>query len=99
MSVVRFALVIAVLGFPLGAWAQTTYGGQPIDVFTGVVTAPANILAQGGAYIGVADGVAGVKFNPASVANRFAYNGDEYWDWDWNVDFTVLGVADLGETD
>ncbi|MEO0813833.1 MAG: hypothetical protein AAFY60_13280, partial [Myxococcota bacterium] len=76
------------------ARAQSPYEGQPLDIYSGVVTAPAGILAQGGAYIGVAEGAAGIKFNPASIPNRFAYFTDEYWDWDWNLDFTVLGVAD-----
>lgn len=97
---VRWSVVVSVLLLPAVALAQAPpYEGQPVDIYTGVVTAPAGILAQGGAYIGVAEGAAGMKFNPASVANRFAYFTDEYWDWDWNLDYTILGLADLGEQD
>lgn len=78
---------------------QTPYSNEPVDIYVPVVTAPAAILAQGGAQIGIAEGAAGLKFNPASVVNRFAYDDGEWWDWDWNLDFTVLAPAQLETND
>lgn len=78
--------------------AQIPYAEQPVDIYVPVVTAPAAILAQGGAYIGVADGAAGIKFNPASVANRLPYDEGEWWNWDWNADFNSTG-SDAVRTD
>lgn len=81
------------------AHAQAAYDREPVDIFQGVVTAPASILANGGAVIGVAEGAAGMTFNPASVANRFAYGSNAWWDWDWNLDWTILAPGDLSNTD
>ncbi|MEO1481216.1 MAG: hypothetical protein AAFU77_03860 [Myxococcota bacterium] len=79
--------------------AQSPYANEPVDIYVPVVTAPAAILAQGGAHIGIAEGAAGFTFNPASVANRFAYDDGEWWDWDWNFDVTALAPAQLDDTD
>ncbi len=82
------------------ARAQTPYDpNQPVDVSPTIVSAPPAVLSQGGAYIGIAEGVAGMKFNPAALGNRFAYFGNDWFDWDWNIDFTILAPSDLLEVD
>lgn len=98
----RFLGPLAVLASVVAASqarAQVPYDREPVDIFQGVVTAPASILANGGAVIGVAEGAAGMTFNPASVANRFAYGSNAWWDWDWNLDWTILAPGDLSNTD
>jgi hypothetical protein len=52
---------------------------------------PANITGLAGAFVSVAEGAGAQLQNPAAVANRYAYDGHLWFDWDFSVD--VLGVG------
>jgi len=85
---------------PALAGAQGFDGTQGMDTYTGPVISPARILGLGGAYVAVAEGLAGALENPAAVAqrNRHLARG---WDWDglltWYLpDPREVGSQDLG---
>src|SRR5690606_11709824 len=69
--------------------------GEPIDTsnFTldlhqGPVLAGSRVVGLGGAYVPIAEGVAGYAFNPAAVALRVPWSTD-YLDWDDDGGFTL----------
>jgi len=89
--------VIALLSIANGRAALT---GAPIvdnnyrlDLRQGPVTGSAKQVALGGAYIGIAEGIASLGSNPAGVAFR-PTRSTEKFDWDWTA-----GVNDLASND
>jgi len=64
-----------------------------LDLRQGPVMGSARQVALGGAYIGVAEGIASLNSNPAGVAFRLA-RSTENFDWDWTV-----GLNDLKSND
>jgi len=90
------ALVVALA--PAGGSAQAFDGTQGVDTYTGPVISPARILGLGGAYVAVAEGLAGAQANPAAVAqrNRHLARG---WDWDWLLTWYVPEPRDVARQD
>lgn len=85
-------LVTSALCVSRGAVADVDLGdqGQPIrtsnytiDLYEGPVLAGARVVGLGGAYVPLAQGVAGYAFNPAAVAQRTPWSVD--W-FDWELD-------------
>jgi hypothetical protein len=68
-----------------------------IDVFQGPILAPSDIIGIGGAYAGVAEGIAGLGVNAAAPAVREAYNVS-YFNWDFSpsisIPFNLFGPRD-----
>jgi len=65
-----------------------------VEFSNGPIIAPANVVGRGGAEIGIAEGSGSQSLNPAAVANRFSYNGGEWFDWDWSVGWFLVGIGD-----
>lgn len=85
---------LSVLGALLAtpAAAQTLDDSYAVELTRGPVTGPAQIVGMGGAVTSLAAGAGAQVFNPAAIANRYEYNPDEFFDWDFEVDgfFTQL---------
>jgi hypothetical protein len=84
----------------LCAEARSEINGPPIvdnnynlDLRQGPVMGSARQVALGGAYIGVAEGIASLNSNPAGVAFRLERSTAKF-DWDWTV-----GLNDLKSND
>jgi hypothetical protein len=80
--------------------AQAALNGPPIqdnnyrlDLRQGPIVGSAKQVALGGAYIGIAEGIASLNSNPAGVAFRPARSTTTF-DWDWTA-----GVSNLASTD
>jgi len=61
------------------------------------VISSGRIMSLSGAYVGIAEGVDGLFYNPAAVANRYPFSLD-WWDWDLDVGFlfpTAIGDLDF----
>lgn len=94
----KLFLFIALLFFCVEARSEII--GPPIqdnnyslDVRQGPIIGSARQVALGGAYIGVAEGIASLNSNPAGVAFRLERSKTEF-DWDWTV-----GVNNLKSND
>jgi len=77
--------------------------GEPIrtsnytlDLYEGPVLAGSRIVGLAGAYVPLAEGVAGFSFNPASAAKRAPWSSG--W-FDWEIDGGVTLPASLTGTD
>ncbi len=83
---------------PAGAPGQAFDGIQGVDTYTGPVISPARVLGLGGAYVAVAEGLAGAQSNPAAVGqrNRHLARG---WDWDWLLTSYVPPPRDVARQD
>jgi hypothetical protein len=81
-------VVLAMLVAPAAAWAQdgAPLGADPrrLDVFLGPVQGSSRAVGLSGAFASIAEGVEGLLWNPAAVANRYPYSLD-WWDWDLDV--------------
>jgi len=82
------------------AVARSSINGPPIqdnnynlDLRQGPVIGSARQVALGGAYIGVAEGIASLNSNPAGVAFRLKRSKTKF-DWDWTA-----GVNNLESND
>ena len=80
--------------------SQAALNGPPIqdnnyrlDLRQGPIIGSAKQVALGGAYIGIAEGIASLNSNPAGVAFRPPRSTDAF-DWDWTA-----GVVNLGSKD
>jgi hypothetical protein len=80
------AAVLAALTASRAAAAQPVDNDYAIDLFQGPILAPTRVLAMGGAYAGLAEGLAGVVANAAAPAVRHAYSTN--W-WEGELDFSV----------
>jgi hypothetical protein len=89
------ALVAAVLTAG-GAVGQEDPRSYEVELFTGPLIAPANVVGMSGAFIGIAEGAAGMLFNPAAVANRNHHTGNQWFDWDWAIDWLNVGAGASG---
>jgi hypothetical protein len=65
-----------------------------LDLRQGPIIGSARQVALGGAYIGVAEGIASVSSNPAGVAFRLERSKTEF-DWDWTVGLNNLKSNDF----
>lgn len=83
------AVVATALAFPGRAAAQGAVGGRAVDAYSGVAVGSGRVVALGGAYVGIAEGLGGAPVNPASVAHRRRDLG-RGWDLDGTLSFFVL---------
>lgn len=92
------AAALALALAPAGAPGQAFDGTQGVDTYTGPVISPARVLGLGGAYVAVAEGLAGAQSNPAAVGqrNRHLARG---WDWDWLLTSYVPPPRDVARQD
>lgn len=82
----------------LAAAAGPFDGTQRLDAATGVVVSSSRVLGLAGAYAAVAEGLDGVRSNPAAVAQR-ERNLDRGWDWDFVLSWLAPQPADLPHLD
>ena len=69
------ALAVALQLAPAAARAQALKDNRyAIDLFQGPVLAPSDVIGIGGAYAGVAEGIAGMVSNAAAPAVRESYD-------------------------
>jgi hypothetical protein len=85
----------------LCAEARSEISGPPIqdnnynlDLRQGPILGSARQVALGGAYIGVAEGIASLNSNPAGVAFRLERSTTKF-DWDWTAGLTDLTSKDF----
>lgn len=78
LSLIAPARATAQDGGPLGPEPRR------LDVFLGPVQGSSRAVGLSGAFVSIAEGVEGVLWNPAAVANRYPYSLD-WWDWDLDV--------------
>jgi len=84
------AAICALLLAPQAALAANP--GYQVEVFQGPVVSSQRVVGMGGAYIGLAEGVAGHLDNPAAFAVRSVFSGNPEVDWDFGVAlFDVIG--------
>src|SRR5262245_30192647 len=65
-----------------------------LDLRQGPVLGSARQVALGGAYIGVAEGIASLNSNPAGVALRVERSKSKF-DWDWTAGANGLESKDF----
>lgn len=82
----RPALGLCVLLAASPAAAQQLDESYAVELTRGPVTGPAQIVGMGGAVSSLAAGAGAQIFNPAAIANRYEYNPDEFFDWDFEID-------------
>lgn len=85
----KVLILLILLGLPLSA------ASQGIELSKTVVTGDPRVVGLGGAYTSIAEGLAGVAFNPASLGNRNPT--DKTW-WTWDAAFG-LSFHPLENTD
>lgn len=83
-SATLFCLSSAAL--PARATAQNIDETYSVELSRGPVTGPAQIVGMGGAVTSLAAGAGAQIFNPAAIANRYEYNPDSFFDWDFEID-------------
>ena len=67
----RLALGLALASLVSGAARAAPFdGSQPVDAYTSMGAVNSRVLALGGAFVGVAEGLGGVGANPAAIAQR-----------------------------
>lgn len=71
--------LVACLGAPSVARAQQLN----VDFFQGPVVNSSRVTGLGGAFVGVAEGADGTLINPSSLAVRYPYTLDDWFDWDF----------------
>lgn len=93
-SLLAGAAVLAACTTALPAAAQTEPSGAPtrndftVDLYQGPILAPTRVVALGGAYAGVAEGIAGFVANAASPAVRAAHSAS-WLELDLDASFSV----------
>lgn len=76
--------------------AQSYRPSTPVEIYVAPIVAPANILGMGGAAQALATGSGALLMNPASMAVRYDYNGANWFDWDFSLDYLVsAGNTDI----
>jgi hypothetical protein len=88
------ALALSLL--PAAARAQATL--PPVDTAAGPTVAGGRVLGLGGAFVAVAEGVAGASVNPAAAAQR-PPRLDRGWDVDGILTWYVPARGELSRTD
>ncbi len=101
MTVLR-TIVVALLALALPVSARAA-DPEPIEdtdwtlgLHQGPIIGSVRVLGLGGSFVGVGEGVEGLLYNPASLANRSSRSQD-WFEWDFGFDWLVLGP--LGEVD
>jgi hypothetical protein len=90
----HLAVLLLVVGAaPLPAAAQVYDPSYAVEVYRGALIAPVNIVGMGGAHLSVAEGSAAQAWNPAAIANRYPYDGNDWFTWDWSLDYMGLGTG------
>lgn len=89
----RVAFVVAALTLPSIASAQQLDDSYAVELTRGPVTGPAQIVGMAGAVTSMAAGAGAQSFNPAAVANRYPYNADSFFDWDFEIDGFFTQIA------
>ncbi|MHC5036969.1 MAG: hypothetical protein ACYTHM_06625 [Planctomycetota bacterium] len=86
------SVVIAIAGARLAQaeYAPLTDGRYRIDLNLGPVLGSTRVIGLGGAYASIAEGAAGITYNPASVAHRPRYSY-EWFAWDLTFDYIAPG--------
>jgi hypothetical protein len=88
---------LAALG-ALVAAAGPFDGTQRLDAATGVVVSSSRVVGLAGAYAAVAEGLDGVRSNPAAVAQRDRHL-ERGWDWDFVLAWLAPQAGDLARQD
>lgn len=96
--VARLAAALALALAAASAAPQGFDGTQPLDAYTGLVLSEGRIIGLGGAVVGVAEGPAAARFNPAAVAQRYRHL-DRSWDLSGVLTWFLPSVTDLGGQD
>ncbi len=86
-------MLIALLGIALPCafvQAQSTINNNnySIDVFTGPVLGPGRLIGMGGANTALANGIDGVRWNPAAYSARAPWDLD-WFTWDLTLNLTL----------
>lgn len=79
-------MFVVVASFATTAQAQQLDDTYSVEITRGPVTGPAQIVGMAGAVTSMAAGAGAQQFNPAAVANRYEYNPDSFFDWDFEID-------------
>lgn len=89
------ALSLMLHGAPAAADKKLAGQGKPIatssytiDLYEGPILAGSRIVGLAGAYVPIAEGVAGYAFNPAAVAQRVPWSTD-WFDWELDAGLTL----------
>ncbi len=95
-------LVAAVVVAPGIAAAQPiTQPGWRVAIEPGPVLGSARTIGMAGAFAAVAEGAAGLRWNPAAAANRistYPASQEQRSDWDLSADF-IFGLVKTAESD
>lgn len=100
----RWALVAATaaLAVPRGVAAQPiTEPGWRVAIEPGPVLGSARTIGMAGAFAAIAEGAAGLRWNPAAAANRistYPASQEQRSDWDLSFDF-IFGLVKTAESD
>lgn len=89
--------LLAALG-ALVAAAGPFDGTQRLDAASGVVVSSSRVVGLAGAYAAVAEGLDGVRSNPAAVAQRDRHL-ERGWDWDFVLAWLAPQPGDLANQD
>ncbi len=96
---------LAALLFASAEAAAQAKNGDPIessdytlDLYDGPVLAGSRVIGLGGAYVAVADGIAGYEANPAAVAHRVPWSVD-WFDWELDGGITLPASLENGDFD
>ncbi len=90
------AVLLALI--PVAAAGAPFDGTQGFDAYTGPVISSGRVVGLAGAYVGVAEGLAGAPSNPAAVAQRERHLARS-WDWDGVVTWYLPNVGDISRQD
>ncbi len=100
MTARRATCVLLALALPASAAAAEPVpivdNDWTLGLHQGPVVGSVRVVGLGGSYVGVGEGVEGLLYNPASLANRSSRSQD-WFEWDIGFDWVVLGP--LGEVD
>lgn len=80
------------------AWAAAQSGGRALDTYTGTVLASGRVTGLAGAYVGVAEGLAGLPVNPAAVAQRRRHL-DRGWDLEGHLTWYAPQLNEVARQD
>lgn len=58
-----------------------------IDFFQGPLVSSGRVVGMGGAFVSVAEGADAHLVNPGSLAIRYPYVADDWFDWDYAISF------------
>jgi hypothetical protein len=88
---------LSVLGAREAAAQPITAPGYRLDIEAGPLLGSARVIGLGGAYASIAEGAAGMRWNPAAAGNRMPHAADGF-DWDLSADF-LLGLSGSKSSD